>query len=200
MYDTLESSASSTSFVNLEAQQAVQPHLGPGERLVWAGRPRQGIFFQPADAFMVPFSMAWGGFAIFWTLMAYRSGAPWFFVLWGLPFVCVGLWLMVGRFFTDAGVRAKTYYAVTDKRVLFVKAGRTACVTGVDIRSVGDVTLAQHRNGRGSILFGAAIPNQQAARMAITFASRNKSAMIFNQIERAKEVYDQIFRLKENPR
>ena len=197
MFDTLESSAS-TSFIQFEARQIVTPSLSNGERLIWAGQPRQGFFLQAADIFMIPFSVAWGGFAIFWTLTAYLSGAPWFFVLWGMPFVAIGLWLMVGRFFTDARSRAKTFYAVTEKRVIFVKSGKNQQVTSLDLKSVGDITFAQHGNGRGTILFGVSFPYPQAAKMYAGAARQGKNIPMFNQIERAKEVYDQIMRAKNS--
>ncbi|MEW6050343.1 MAG: hypothetical protein AB1644_04680 [Candidatus Zixiibacteriota bacterium] len=197
MFDTLETPAS-TSFINFEAQQIITPNLSHGERLIWAGQPRQGFFLQAADIFMIPFSLAWGGFAIFWTLTAYFSGAPWFFVLWGTPFVAVGLWLMVGRFFTDSRSRAKTYYAVTDKRVLFVKAGKNQQTTSVDLKSVGDITFVQYGSGRGSILFGVSFPYPQAAKIYAASARQGKNIPMFNQVDRAKEVYDQIMRAKDS--
>ncbi|HVP07701.1 MAG TPA: hypothetical protein VMS71_07660, partial [Candidatus Acidoferrum sp.] len=85
MYDTVDQSTN-TSFVNFDAQQLIQPQLSHGERIIWAGQPRQGIFLQPQDIFMIPFSFAWGGFAIFWMVAAWKGGAPLPFVMFGLPF------------------------------------------------------------------------------------------------------------------
>lgn len=67
------------------------PHLLPGEPLLWAGRPDPARRFAPQDAYLVPFSVLWCGFAIFWLAAAIRSGAPVPFVLFGVPFVAVGL-------------------------------------------------------------------------------------------------------------
>jgi hypothetical protein len=52
-----------------------------------------------ADALFIPFSLMWAGFAFFWETMAIRGGAPFFFWLWGIPFILIGVWITVGRFF-----------------------------------------------------------------------------------------------------
>ena len=199
MYDTLEAQMTG-SFINFEAQQAVAPQLSNGERVLWAGKPRQGIFLQPQDALMIPFSAAWGGFAIFWTYTAWRSGAPLFFVLWGTPFVAVGLWMMFGRFFSDARMRAKTFYAVTDQRILFVRgdAGSTQAVTSIELKTIGELTSVQNKDGRGTIVFntnGQVSP--QMAKAAAMFNRGNSAAPMFVQIERVKDVSDLIRRTKD---
>jgi hypothetical protein len=46
--------------------QRIQPELLPDESIVWGGRPVSSVIFHKEDAFLIPFSLLWGGFAIFW--------------------------------------------------------------------------------------------------------------------------------------
>jgi hypothetical protein len=189
------------SFVNIDAQQAASPQLSSGERILWAGKPRQGMFMQTQDAAMIPFSVAWCGFACFWTFMAWRGGAPWPMLMFGSLFVGIGLFMVFGRFFADAKSRAITFYALTDQRVLFIKglAGTSQTVTSIDLKTMGDITMVQAKEGRGSILFNSTgLPQIPAAKAAMMFNRTAASSTMFVQISRVKDVFDLIRKTKDS--
>ena len=98
----------------------IQRELGSHERILWAGKSRQGLVFRPSDTFLIPFSLLWGGFAFFWEYSVLTGGAPLFFALWGIPFVLVGSHFIVGRFLVDTRQRAKTVYGLTNERLLII--------------------------------------------------------------------------------
>ena len=98
------------------------PYLDEGERVLWEGRPDGRLFLlRRVDAFLIPFSVLWGGFAFIWTIGAAFAGAPFFFVLWGDLFCLGGAYLIIGRFAHDARIRHHTRYAITNRRALIVR-------------------------------------------------------------------------------
>jgi hypothetical protein len=63
-----------------EAKQLILRELDAGERLLWAGQPRRGICFRGGDIYVIPFSLIWISFWIFWETLAFRENSPRFFV------------------------------------------------------------------------------------------------------------------------
>jgi hypothetical protein len=97
----------------------------------------------------------WGGFAFFWEFEVVHSGnAPIFFMLWGIPFVLVGIYLIIGRFFWDAYQRGNTYYGVTNQRLLFVRRGLGGKTTSLPLRTIPAVEVGG-AGPRGTITFGS---------------------------------------------
>lgn len=95
----------------------LMPYLRDDEQLLWSGCPDPRALFTSADIFMVPFSILWCGFAIFWEAGVVRSG--WGFgEVWGVPFVAVGLYFVVGRFFYKHYRNRRTVYGITTRRAM----------------------------------------------------------------------------------
>lgn len=107
---------------------------------------------------MLPFSLMWAGFAFFWEWQVLNSDAPAFFALWGIPFVLVGFYLIVGRFAVEARQRERTFYGVTNERVLIVSGLFNRKVKSLSLRNLSDLSVTEARNGEGSISFGGATP------------------------------------------
>ena len=100
-----------------ESSAQLVSYLRPGEQLLWSGRPDPDVWFSPGDVFLVPFSIMWGGFAVVWELGAISSGTV-FLVLWGIPFVAIGLHMMFGRFIYKHRTKLRTAYGLTPDRAL----------------------------------------------------------------------------------
>jgi hypothetical protein len=132
--------------------------LAPGERLLWTGRPPGGLLLRPQDLYLIPFSLLWSGFIVFWETSVIRGGGPLFFALWGIPFILMGLYFTVGRFVADALLRARTTYALTSERAIIVSGLGSRSVRALPLRTLGDVTLTPRARGRGTITLGPAMP------------------------------------------
>ena len=136
----------------------VKAQLSRDEKVLWAGQPKQGVILRGADAFMIPFSLMWGGFAIYWELSVLQSDAPAIFVLFGIPFVLIGLYLIVGRFFFEAKQRANTYYGVTDERVIIISGVFSRKIKSLSLRTLSDLSLSEGKDGEGTVSFGGGSP------------------------------------------
>jgi hypothetical protein len=129
-------------------------HLLPGEQILWAGRPAQGLLLTRRDGFMIPFSLVWSGFAVFWEHSVLHTNAPGFFKLWGIPFVAIGLYLVAGRFFLDAWLRRGMRYAVTSQRILILRPPPFGNFVAIELKRLPDATLQERADGSGTIRFG----------------------------------------------
>ena len=138
--------------------EEIKAQLSSDEKVLWAGQPRQGVIVRGADAFMIPFSLMWGGFAIFWEATVLKSDAPVFFALWGIPFVLIGLYLIVGRFFFEAKQRTHTFYAVTNERILIISGVFNRKVKSINLRTLSDLSLSEGKGDEGTISFGGSSP------------------------------------------
>jgi hypothetical protein len=87
-----------------------------------------------------------------------RDGAPLVFQIWGLPFVAVGAYASIGRFFVDARQRASIHYGLTDQRVLIVSGVVKKQVKSLPLRSLSDLSIALEPAGHGTITFGQTSP------------------------------------------
>jgi hypothetical protein len=137
----------------------IEQHLLPGERVLWTGRPNARPLLSPVDVFLVPFSLMWGGFAIFWELAVLTNtrGASAFLALWGIPFVVIGQYMIWGRFIVRRRQQRLTTYALTDRRALVVtqSAFGNERLQAAFLNQVPAVNLRRRRDGSGSIEFGS---------------------------------------------
>lgn len=164
--------------------------LLPGERMLWTGRPGQGLRLRPQDIVLVPFSLVWCGFAVFWTWMAMRGSAPPFFIAWGLMFVAVGLYFVFGRLLADAWIRSGMVYGLTDKRALMMRPAPFASFTAVFLADAADLRLNEAGGGRGTILFGPAAPAVGGRGGMSGWSPALDATPQFIAIEDARSVFD----------
>ena len=127
--------------------------LLPGEKIVWSGRPGTGLMFTARDLLLIPFSIVWCGFIIFWIVGVLASGAGWF-AMFGVLMLAFGLFFMVGRFFIDAWLRGGTQYALTDRRILILRTRPTSDFTAVALDRLPQAQISERADGTGTVRFG----------------------------------------------
>lgn len=182
--------------MNESPSEILVQQIGAQEQLLWEGRPQQGIVLRSADFLLIPFSLLWCGFAIFWEATVLSSGAPLFFCLWGIPFLLLGMYLVVGRFWVDAILRSRTVYGVTSKRVIIVSGILNTHVKSLCLDTLADISLTENANGRGTIAFGASQYIQPWSAGTGWPSNGRIEAPTFELNRGAKEVYEMIHTAK----
>jgi hypothetical protein len=137
-----------------KAGDDIRGYLLPGERVLWQGKPNIGAYSLRGAWYAIPFSILWGGFAIFWEVSVLASGGPIFFALWGVPFVLIGLYMIFGRILVARREARNTAYAITDQRVLILTGAFRRSFVELDLVNMPGAELSEGRNGAGSIQFG----------------------------------------------
>ena len=141
-----------------DADAQLRHLLRPGERILWRGRPVARRFILRGSLLVIPFTFVWFAFAIFWEASALTSRAPGFFALWGLPFIAVGAYISVGRFFVAWREAQRTAYVLTDQRILVAGGAFGTRIQELALRTLPSPSLDQGTDGVGTITFGPTWP------------------------------------------
>jgi hypothetical protein len=120
----------------VDERKRLAPLLRSGETLQWTGRPDPNVLFSKADLFLVPFSLLWGGGAITAFYQMIARGDSLLSILFSIPFVLLGLYLLIGRFIHKNRRKRNTVYALTEKRAIASTSNRSwraAVIQGASI-------------------------------------------------------------------
>lgn len=175
---------------------SITNYLRADEKVLWKGRPQQGIRFTGRDVFLVPFTLLWSSFALmaFWNMPIGEFGLP--FVLFPLIFLLAGAYFTVGRFIHDAWARSNIEYALTDRRVLILNGWPGGDLTALDIVRIDRVGLKARSGERGDITFGEepsmfAFSRSFRGSFGLWVPSLDGTAR-FQGIENARRIFDQV--------
>jgi hypothetical protein len=143
------------------------PHrseLKPGEQFLWAGRPNPAGMALGSLGGTV-FGVFWCGFLVNFLQQWYRfpsrdaSGPAGLFGLHGLlsalffvPFVLIGLGALLSPLWAYLGAR-KTFYGITNERVLIVQCWRGRKVTSYYPTDLGPLERRERPDGSGDLSF-----------------------------------------------
>ncbi len=130
--------------------QFFSPYMESGEYAVWQGRPERGNYFSGMNWVTALFSLVWLGFSLSWEAIAIAAGAPPVFLLFGLPFIGIGIFLLFGGALRRMRNRGKTLYLITNRRVLIKSGSRVSIYRAEDLPAM---QIKLHKNGNGTIIF-----------------------------------------------
>lgn len=178
--------------------ETISSYIRADEKLLWQGKPQQGLRLGGQDVFMVPFSLLWGGMVLSFLVTGVFSAAVGFpFVLFPLIFGAAAVYVTVGRLVHDAWIRSRIEYALTDRRIIVFQRGFGGEVTTLDIGKMDQVRF-KPRGERGDIFFGRnpgllSFFGAQSFRssFALWVPSLSETPQ-FLGVENARRVYDQI--------
>jgi hypothetical protein len=173
----------------------LQEYLDLNERLNWTGQPRKGVVFRKADIFLIPFSILWCGFAIFWFTTALTAGAPFFFAMFGIPFVIIGLIFVFGRFIIDAKQREKTFYGITDNRIIIKTGVFRTTIKSINIKTISDIEYEEKEDGSGTINIGPKNPMMMWG-YGMNWGFGMKPAPSIDLIPEVRKVYNKIIEIQ----
>ncbi|QRG07465.1 PH domain-containing protein [Xanthobacter dioxanivorans] len=136
--------------MRIDMERRLAGRLLRGERVLWAGRPKQGLLFAPIDFAPVLVSLVAAavlGFALYTWLVA---GGPAPVGRRGGPVVFAVGWaaLYGGRHVLDAHIRRHTTYAVTDRRIIILQDAFLGGVTILVRARLNVIDLQQWPSGQ----------------------------------------------------
>ncbi len=177
---------------NHEIEEQLKSVLNPNETLLWVAQPQQSIKFHWFDIFLIPFSIIWAGVVLLATVTLLRTEVV--SMLFLLPFWAAAFFITVGRFFFEAKQRSKTYYGITQQRIIILSGIFSPDVDSLNIKNLPALTLSEKKDGSGSITFGNSfLVNLPGPRWA---NYHKRYAPCFEYIENVKQVYNKILELQ----
>ncbi|HKQ06731.1 MAG TPA: hypothetical protein VJ464_16475 [Blastocatellia bacterium] len=159
--------------VDYEAQQTAQAQLDTGERLLWHGRPDPKRQILGGLAIML-FGIPWTAFALFWTGAASglfwgerEIGWPSLFGLFGVPFVLVGIGMLLSPYWAYRRAQG-TVYVISNRRAMIITGARARKVQSFAAPDIGLIERTERSNGKGDVMFATATMNRNIQRIGFT--------------------------------
>ena len=122
-------------------------------------------------------------------------------VLWGVPFVVIGQYMIWGRFLYDAWLKRRTYYGITNRWVLILQEGQKRKTQFSFLDSIPEMT--QEGDGIGTIWLASKRPFLGARQSGTSSWSRfsvGGSVPKLCDVSNANSVYRLILDVREQAR
>ena len=135
----------------------IAPYISYDENLLWCGassvKQRFSVKDTPTFLFGIPFLL----FAVFWTAMASSAssgdsfGA--IFPLFGIPFIAVGIFMVLSLPYKSVKNRNNAVYAITDKKVYILYDNSKQRLISYERYQLSNITVEIKEGNIGNIRF-----------------------------------------------
>jgi hypothetical protein len=173
-------------------ENELRDYLRPGEKFIWTGRPKRGIIFRKADRFLITASLLWVGFVTFWAINMNQIDAPFFTTRIKIIVVFTGVYITIGRFFTDAKKRANTVYGITTDRIIIKSGIFFRDIESLNINDLSEITVDQEAGNIGTITLG---PKDKDMMVRLNWPGTRQVPKL-DLIEDVKYVHEEIINLQ----
>jgi hypothetical protein len=192
--------------IDLQASMKLQSEMMPGEHMLWAGMPNPSVIFHTQDWVMVPFSLLWGGGVLFmgaesfgWWRGKPATARTWDFgMVVVAAFIAIGQYFIWGRFVTDAWLKRRTYYAITDRRILLLQEGFKRKIRAVYLDSVTEIQ--REGSSAGSLWLGpktSMFSGRSRSSQSWSFLNIDAAVPLLADIDDVESVYRLILDLRQ---
>lgn len=168
-----------------------QPHLAEDEEVLWMGRPGKGNLFSITDLLVIPFSLAFSAISVyaFWDVVS--AGTTFLVGSICFLFACCCLYLAFGRFLHVLAQRRRTYYVITDRKVIRKKGILVDMLYG---EYMPPIQLFPHRNNMGTIRFA---PSHSSARACAILPINNVGVLFLDNVPDYEKVRGLVENIKQ---
>jgi hypothetical protein len=148
---------------NHELHNVVQPDVEPNEQILWVGQPNPArMAVESIGSFLFGIVWTWFTISFIMSWMGPSGSSMWPGGIWGFgglafyifmaPFLIIGLAMLASPLFSYLqGLR--TFYAVTNKRILIIETGKSRKVQSYGEGDVGSLERTERPDGSGDLAF-----------------------------------------------
>jgi hypothetical protein len=133
-------------------QTLFQNEMLKDEKILWTGQPKKGFVLLGEDIFWILVGLFFIGAVSF---MGYNTDLSFiiFLIIFTLPFVLIGLYLVFGIIIYKNYRKNRTYYAVTNQRIIILINSSNKIVESILINQIPVLKKTVKKDGSGTIQF-----------------------------------------------
>lgn len=167
------------------------------ENIIFSEQPERKLL-SLSDIYIIPASLAFLVFGIGWLWTVIRISAPFLLIFLGVLLILAGCYVSFGRLIFKMNIKRRTYYFVTNQRIIHFRDGKKPKTLSMKIQSIPKIKKAIRKDGSGTLIFGDSselhlfygdtgldifIPSMQIKYDVIAFYGISNADVIYKTIE-----------------